>query len=149
MMEEVRQNSHGFQASLPKWANRFRTASITCCQARAQIAIKLFGPDLATLRNKAGEIRDAMSGVPGIVDLLVEPQVGVPQVQINMDRQAAAAVGLTAKQLAETVDGAFNGHAASRFLKSSALTTCWSGSTIQRVSQQKRSVTRSSMRQLA
>ena len=34
--------------------------------------------------------------------LLVEPQVGVPQVQINMDRQAAAAVGLTAKQPAET-----------------------------------------------
>src|SRR5215207_3528885 len=39
---------------------------------RAQIAIKLFGPDLATLRNKAGEIKDAMSTVPGIVDLLVE-----------------------------------------------------------------------------
>ena len=47
-----------------------------------------------------------MSGVPGIVDLLVEPQVGVPQVQVNMDRQAAAAVGLTAKHLAEHVDGA-------------------------------------------
>jgi Cu/Ag efflux pump CusA len=31
--------------------------------------------------------------VPGIVDLLVEPQVGVPQVQINMNRPAAAAVG--------------------------------------------------------
>lgn len=84
---------------------------------RAQIAIKLFGPDLATLRNKAGEIREAMSGVPGIVDLLVEPQVGVPQVQINMDRQAAAAVGLTAEQLAETVDTAFNGHAASQVLE--------------------------------
>lgn len=84
---------------------------------RAQIAIKLFGPDLATLRNKAGEIRDAMSGVPGIVDLLVEPQVGVPQVQVNMDRQAAAAVGLTAAQLAETVDTAFNGHAASQVLE--------------------------------
>jgi CzcA family heavy metal efflux pump len=84
---------------------------------RAQIAIKLFGPDLATLRNKAGEIRDAMSGVPGIVDLLVEPQVGVPQVQVNMDRQAAAAVGLTAEQLAETVDTAFNGHAASQVLE--------------------------------
>ncbi len=84
---------------------------------RAQIAIKLFGPDLATLRNKAGEIRDAMSGVPGIVDLLVEPQVGVPQVQVNMDRQAAAVVGLTAEQLAETVDTAFNGHAASQVLE--------------------------------
>ena len=32
---------------------------------RAQIAIKLFGPDLATLRNKAEEIRDAMARCPG------------------------------------------------------------------------------------
>jgi CzcA family heavy metal efflux pump len=84
---------------------------------RAQIAIKLFGPDLATLRSKAGEIRSAMAQVPGIVDLLVEPQVGVPQVQINMNRQAAAAVGLRAEDLAETVDTAFNGHVASQVLE--------------------------------
>src|SRR5262244_3212016 len=68
---------------------------------RAQIAIKLFGPDLATLRTKANEIRDAMATVPGVVDLLVEPQVGVPQVQININRPAAAAVGLSSADLAE------------------------------------------------
>jgi CzcA family heavy metal efflux pump len=84
---------------------------------RAQIAIKLFGPDLATLRTKAAEIRDQMAGVPGIVDLIVEPQVGVSQVQINMDRQGAAAVGLRAGDLAETVDTAFNGHVASQVLE--------------------------------
>lgn len=84
---------------------------------RAQIAIKLFGPDLATLRTKAAEIRDQMAKVPGIVDLIVEPQVGVPQVQINMKRQAAAAVGLRAEDLAETVDTAFNGHVASQVLE--------------------------------
>jgi CzcA family heavy metal efflux pump len=84
---------------------------------RAQIAIKLFGPDLATLRTKAAEIRDQMGKVPGIVDLIVEPQVGVPQVQVNMDRQAAAAVGLRAEDLAETVDTAFNGHVASQVLE--------------------------------
>ena len=84
---------------------------------RAQIAIKLFGPDLATLRTKAAEIRDQMARVPGIVDLIVEPQVGVPQVQINMDRQAAAGVGLRAGDLAETVDTAFNGHVASQVLE--------------------------------
>ncbi len=84
---------------------------------RAQIAIKLFGADLATLRTKANEIRDAMAGVPGIVDLLVEPQVGVPQVQINMNRQASAAVGLRAEELAEAVDTAFNGHVASQVLE--------------------------------
>src|SRR5215212_10820982 len=84
---------------------------------RAQIAIKLFGPDLATLRGKAGEIRSVMEKVSGIVDLLVEPQVGVPQVQINMNRQAAAAVGLRAEDLAEAVDTAFNGHVASQVLE--------------------------------
>ncbi|MGI8996454.1 MAG: efflux RND transporter permease subunit [Pyrinomonadaceae bacterium] len=84
---------------------------------RAQIAIKLFGPDLATLRTKAAEIRDQMAGVEGIVDLIVEPQVGVPQVQVNMNRQAAAAVGLRAEDLAETVDTAFNGHVASQVLE--------------------------------
>ncbi|HEX6731408.1 MAG TPA: efflux RND transporter permease subunit, partial [Pyrinomonadaceae bacterium] len=84
---------------------------------RAQIAIKLFGPDLATLRTKAAEIRDQMAGVEGVVDLIIEPQVGVPQVQINMKRQAAAAVGLRAIDLAETVDTAFNGHVASQVLE--------------------------------
>lgn len=84
---------------------------------RAQIAIKLFGPDLATLRNKAEDIRKAMEMVPGIVDLLVEPQVGVPQVQINLNRPAAAAVGLRSADLAETVDTAFNGEAVSQVLE--------------------------------
>jgi CzcA family heavy metal efflux pump len=84
---------------------------------RAQIAIKLFGPDLVTLRNKAEEIRTAMADVPGIVDLLVEPQVGVPQVQVNMNRSAAAAVGLSAEAVAETVDLAFNGEAVSQVLE--------------------------------
>ena len=84
---------------------------------RAQIAIKLFGPDLATLRSKAGDIREAMAGVDGIVDLLVEPQVGVSQVQVNMNRQAAAAVGLRAEDLTATVDNAFNGHVVSQILE--------------------------------
>lgn len=84
---------------------------------RAQIAIKLFGSDLATLRTKAGEIRDAMSEVPGVVDLLVEPQVGVPQLQVNLKRDAAAAVGLRAEDLAETIDTAFNGRIASQVLE--------------------------------
>jgi len=85
--------------------------------ARAQIAIKLFGPELATLRTRANEIRDAMAVIPGVVDLLVEPQVGVPQAQINLKRQAAAAVGLSAGDLAEAVDTAFNGEVVSQVLE--------------------------------
>jgi len=84
---------------------------------RAQIAIKLFGPDLVTLRNKAEDIRKVMGTVPGVVDLMVEPQVGVPQLQINMDRKQAAAVGIRAGDLARTVDTAFNGEAVSQVLE--------------------------------
>jgi CzcA family heavy metal efflux pump len=83
---------------------------------RAQIAIKLFGPDLQVLRTKAEEIRAQMEGIEGIVDLIVEPQVGVPQIQVNLNRQAAAVVGLTAFDLAEMVDTAFNGHVAAQVL---------------------------------
>ncbi len=83
---------------------------------RAQIAIKLFGPDLQILRTKGEEIRAQMADIPGIVDLLVEPQVGVPQIQITLDRARAAAVGLTAQDMAEAVDTAFNGHVAAQVL---------------------------------
>ncbi len=84
---------------------------------RAQIAIKLFGPDLNILRSKAKEIEAQMQGVEGVVDLLVEPQVGVPQIQIRVDRQAAAAVGLSAADVTEWVDTAFAGHIASSVLE--------------------------------
>jgi CzcA family heavy metal efflux pump len=84
---------------------------------RAQIAIKLFGPDLVTLRNKGEEIRKSLESVPGLVDLMVEPQTGVPQVQVNLDRRAAGALGLRARDLAEAVDVAFNGEAVSQVLE--------------------------------
>jgi len=84
---------------------------------RVQIAIKLVGPDVVPLRNKAEDIRKVMGTVPGVVDLMVEPQVGVPQLQINMDRKQAAAVGIRAGDLAGTVDTAFNGEAVSQVLE--------------------------------
>ncbi len=84
---------------------------------RAQIAVKLFGPDLPTLRAKAGEVRTAMARVPGVVDLLVEPQVGVGQVQIILNRRGAASLGVQAEDLVEAVETAFAGHVVSQVLE--------------------------------
>jgi CzcA family heavy metal efflux pump len=84
---------------------------------RAEIAIKLFGGDLPTLRNKAEEIRAVIEEIPGIVDLLVEPQVGVPQIQVNIDRTNAAALGLTAGDLVHGVETAFNGEVVGQVLE--------------------------------
>lgn len=76
---------------------------------RAAIAIKLFGPDLLRLRSLAEEIRQAVEGVSGIVDLQVEQQAHVPQVQIHFDRAAIGRAGLSLKEVARAIDTGLNG----------------------------------------
>lgn len=83
---------------------------------RAQIAIKLFGPDLGVLRAKAAEIQQAIVDVPGAVDVSVEKQVLVPQLRIEVDREAAARYGVQPGALAETLETALNGKVVSQVL---------------------------------
>jgi CzcA family heavy metal efflux pump len=61
---------------------------------RAQIAVKVFGPDLEGLRAGAEQVRAALEDIPGIVDLAVEAQGVVPQVQVLADRERLFAHGL-------------------------------------------------------
>jgi len=83
---------------------------------RANIAVKLFGPDLYQLRQLGGAIRDVMQTVPGVADLQLEQQADVPQLLIEPDRGALARHGLTAGGLARMIDVAFNGEAVSQVL---------------------------------
>ncbi len=76
---------------------------------RAQIAVKLFGDDLATLRSKAEEIRNAMQSVEGSVDVQIERQVLIPQIRFNVDRARAAQYGLPPGEITETLETALNG----------------------------------------
>ena len=57
---------------------------------RANIAVKLFGPDLYQLRVTGAQVRDAMQSVPGVVDLQLDQQMDVPQLRIRADRTALA-----------------------------------------------------------
>ena len=61
----------------------------------ASIVVRLYGPDLETLRVKAQEIGVAMKDVEGVIDLKVEPQVLVPQIEIRFKPEAADRFGLT------------------------------------------------------
>jgi len=118
VMEEVRQNMEQIPGVVSEVGQPIsHRMDHLLSGVRAQIAIKLFGPDMVTLRNKAEEIRKQMETVPGVVDLLVEPQTGVPQIQVNLNRQTAGALGIRAQDLAETVDAAFNGEAVSQVLE--------------------------------
>ncbi len=84
---------------------------------RAQIAIKLFGPDLTVLRSKAAEIHRAIQGTPGLVDLQVEQQVLVPQVKIQLLREEAAKYAIILGDLASMLEMALNGEVVAQVLE--------------------------------
>jgi len=83
---------------------------------RAQIAIKLFGPDLALLRRKAAEIERVAATVPGIVDLQTEKQVLIPQVHVRLNRQKAAQYGLMVGEVADYIEMALQGKVVTQVL---------------------------------
>jgi HME family heavy-metal exporter len=61
---------------------------------RAQIALKVYGDDLDTLRGLAAELRERLARIPGITDLQIEKQVLIPQVKIRLDYEKAAQYGV-------------------------------------------------------
>jgi CzcA family heavy metal efflux pump len=84
---------------------------------RANIAVKVFGPDLYRLRQVGAQVRDVMQTVPGVADLQLEQQMDVPQLRIRSDRSVLARYGMTVGQLAEAIDVAFNGEEVSQVLE--------------------------------
>jgi CzcA family heavy metal efflux pump len=68
------------------------------------IVVRVFGPDLAVLRNKAQDVKKVMEGVEGVTTLQVEAQVLVPQLQVRLRPDAAARFGLTGGQVRRAVD---------------------------------------------
>lgn len=83
---------------------------------KAQIGMKIYGDDLDTLRRKAEEMKSAMASVPGVKDLLVEPQVTIPQLRIELDRDQLLQYGLTPVEVNEFIETAMNGQVVSEVL---------------------------------
>jgi CzcA family heavy metal efflux pump len=84
---------------------------------RAQIAVKIFGPDLAELRRLASELRDRMAAVPGVVDLSIEKQVLIPQLVIEQKPGAAATLGVRSGDLARSLELALAGRTVGQILE--------------------------------
>lgn len=83
---------------------------------RANIAVKLFGPDLDTLRRLGTRIEEEMKAVPGAVDVALEQQTRIPFIAIDFDRAALARYGLSIREVGHVVEAAFYGSTVSRVL---------------------------------
>ena len=84
---------------------------------RAQIAVKIFGDDIDTLRSLAEQVRQGLSTVPGLVDLTVEKHVLIPQVTVRLDHRRLAQVGLTPGEAARTLQTLTDGFRAAQVVE--------------------------------
>jgi HME family heavy-metal exporter len=83
---------------------------------QAQIVVKIFAEDLAAARALAEQLRARVADVSGIVDLRVEKQVLVPQLDLRIDYERAAAYGVTPGGIAAAVETLSNGETVSQVL---------------------------------
>ena len=84
---------------------------------RANIAVKIFGDDLPTLRQLAGQVHAQMAQVEGVVDLAAESQTDIPTLKVRVDAAAAARHGLESGTVAEALQTARVGHAIGHILE--------------------------------
>ncbi|MBC3787761.1 CusA/CzcA family heavy metal efflux RND transporter [Spirosoma utsteinense] len=79
---------------------------------KQDVAVKIFGDDLGQLTHLAGRISRLVSGVRGAADLYVEPVEGLPQIVVQIDRDALARYGLAVEDVNRTLSAAFAGESA-------------------------------------
>ncbi len=84
---------------------------------KAQIGIKLYGDDLDVLRRHSLDMEAAVQSVPGVRDVVLEPQVLIPQLRIELKRDQLLANGLSAADVSEFIETALNGEVVSEVLQ--------------------------------
>jgi cobalt-zinc-cadmium resistance protein CzcA len=84
---------------------------------KGELAVKMYGSDLPTLESKAEEIVNVMRGVKGIEDLGLFRVLGQPNLNLVIDRQAAARHGLNVADVQDAVETAIGGKAVTQVLR--------------------------------
>jgi len=84
---------------------------------KSSLAVKIFGPDLATLEDKAGQIKNIIGKVRGITGITVVRELGQPSLVITPDRAKLARYGLNVSDVNTLVETAMGGTAATQVIQ--------------------------------
>ncbi|GEJ44225.1 MULTISPECIES: efflux RND transporter permease subunit [unclassified Chryseobacterium] len=94
----------------------FKTAPIGILGAEnAPIEMVVTGPDNATAVKEATRILELLKKVPGAVDAELSTDTGSPEVQVSIDRDKMASLGLNLSSVGQTMQTAFNGNTDGKF----------------------------------
>ncbi len=84
---------------------------------KGQLAIKIYGADLRQLESTGDQILKVMSGIPGVADLGLFRVIGQPNLNLTVDRPAAARYGLNVADVQDAIQTAVGGNAVSQVLQ--------------------------------
>ncbi|SFU62129.1 efflux RND transporter permease subunit [Pseudoduganella namucuonensis] len=79
---------------------------------RSDVAVKVFGDDMAAMQDMAERIAEVMEGVPGAADVKFDRTTGLPMLTIRIDREKAARLGLSIGDVQATISTAVGGREA-------------------------------------
>ena len=92
----------------------------TLTGTKGGLAVKVFGDDLKTLENKGEEIVTQLASTPGVKDIGLYRDLGQPNLDFTVDRQAAARFGINVADIQDAIQTAVGGNAVSQVLQGEA-----------------------------
>ena len=84
---------------------------------RGQIVVKIFGPDLKILQEKANQVEQILKSTRGATDVAAEQQAGLAQAVVEIDREQVARYGISISDVEDVIAMGVGGKAASIFLE--------------------------------
>ena len=88
---------------------------------KSALAVKVYGPDLNVLQDRALEIKRRLSQVPGFTELTVVRELGQPSLLIDVDRDKIARYGINVADVEAIVQAAVGGQAATQVIQGEKL----------------------------
>jgi cobalt-zinc-cadmium resistance protein CzcA len=88
---------------------------------KSALAVKIYGPDLNVLQDRALEIKRRLSQVPGFTELTVVRELGQPSLLIDVDRDKIARYGINVADVEAVVQAAVGGQAATQVIQGEKL----------------------------
>jgi cobalt-zinc-cadmium resistance protein CzcA len=93
----------------------------TMTGTKGGLCAKLYGPDLDVLEEKGEEIKEVMAKIDGVKDLGIQRNTGQPNIDLTVDRLAAARFGINVADIQDAVQTAIGGNPVSQVLQGEAV----------------------------
>jgi len=88
---------------------------------KSALAVKIYGPDLNVLQDKALQIKNVLERVPGFAELTVVRELGQPSLLVDVDREKIARYGINVADVEAVIQAAVGGQAATQVIQGEKL----------------------------